>query len=68
MNSSADLGHTGRTANEATEAPNMHAFPGETPEYRSARAELLRREIELRRQMEAVAQARRRAATGRRAS
>jgi len=37
----------------------MHPFPGETPEYRKARDELLRREIELRREMEAVAEARR---------
>jgi predicted dithiol-disulfide oxidoreductase (DUF899 family) len=37
----------------------MKAFPGETAEYRKARDELLRREIELRREMEAVAQARR---------
>lgn len=37
----------------------MHTFPGETPEYRRARDELLQREIELRREMEAVAAARR---------
>jgi predicted dithiol-disulfide oxidoreductase (DUF899 family) len=37
----------------------MRAFPGETSEYRNARDELLRREIGLRREMEAVAQARR---------
>jgi predicted dithiol-disulfide oxidoreductase (DUF899 family) len=37
----------------------MQAFPGETPDYRRARDELLQREIELRRQMEAVAEARR---------
>jgi predicted dithiol-disulfide oxidoreductase (DUF899 family) len=37
----------------------MHAFPGETPEYRKARNELLQLEIELRHQMEAVAEARR---------
>jgi predicted dithiol-disulfide oxidoreductase (DUF899 family) len=37
----------------------MQAFPGETPEYRRVRDELLQREIELRRQMEAVAEARR---------
>jgi predicted dithiol-disulfide oxidoreductase (DUF899 family) len=30
-------------------------FPNETPEYRSARAALLKREVELRREMEAVA-------------
>jgi predicted dithiol-disulfide oxidoreductase (DUF899 family) len=35
------------------------AFPGESPEYRAARNELLGREIELRRAMEAVAAARR---------
>lgn len=35
------------------------AFPGETPEYRKARDELLEREIELRRAVEAVAEARR---------
>jgi predicted dithiol-disulfide oxidoreductase (DUF899 family) len=34
-------------------------FPGETPEYRAARERLLEREIELRREMEAVAAARR---------
>jgi predicted dithiol-disulfide oxidoreductase (DUF899 family) len=37
----------------------MRAFPGETSEYRDARDELLRREIRLRREMEAVARARR---------
>jgi predicted dithiol-disulfide oxidoreductase (DUF899 family) len=37
----------------------VQAFPGETTEYRMARNELLRQEIELRRQMEAVAEARR---------
>lgn len=36
-----------------------HRFPGETPQYREARDELLQRELELRRHMEAVAQARR---------
>jgi predicted dithiol-disulfide oxidoreductase (DUF899 family) len=36
-----------------------HTFPGETPEYRTARNELLAREVELRRTMEAVAEARR---------
>ena len=30
-------------------------FPNETPEYRSARAALLQREVALRREMEAVA-------------
>src|SRR5262245_14137276 len=34
-------------------------FPGESAEYRSARTRLLEREIELRRAMEAVAEARR---------
>jgi hypothetical protein len=34
-------------------------FPGESPEYRAAREELLEQEIELRRAMEAVAAARR---------
>ena len=34
-------------------------FPGESAEYRAARNELLSKEIELRRQMEAVAEARR---------
>ena len=34
-------------------------FPGETPEYRAARERLLEQEIELRRQMETVAKARR---------
>jgi predicted dithiol-disulfide oxidoreductase (DUF899 family) len=38
----------------------MHiVFPGESPEYRAARDRLLEQEIELRRAMEAVAQARR---------
>ena len=37
----------------------MRPFPGETPEYREARDDLLRREVELRREMEAVAEARR---------
>src|SRR5829696_1538299 len=37
----------------------MRPFPGETPEYRKARDELLQREVELRREMEAVAEARR---------
>ncbi|MPZ88260.1 MAG: DUF899 domain-containing protein [Nitriliruptorales bacterium] len=35
------------------------SFPGESPEYRAARARLLEQEIELRRTMEAVAAARR---------
>ena len=35
------------------------AFPGESAEYRAARNRLLEREVELRRQMEAVAAARR---------
>src|SRR4029453_1283080 len=35
-------------------------FPGESPEYRAARDQLLEQEIELRRAMEAVAAARRR--------
>jgi predicted dithiol-disulfide oxidoreductase (DUF899 family) len=41
--------------------PNLHdkTYPGETPEYRSARNELLIAEIALRRQTEAVAQMRR---------
>ncbi len=34
-------------------------FPGESPQYRTARDRLLEQEIELRRQMEAVAAARR---------
>lgn len=37
----------------------MQGYPGETPEYRAARDELLRQEIDLRRRMEAVAAARR---------
>jgi predicted dithiol-disulfide oxidoreductase (DUF899 family) len=37
----------------------MHVFPGETADYRAARDDLLRQEIELRRQTEAVAAARR---------
>jgi len=36
------------------------AFPGESAEYRAARNRLVDREIELRRAMEAVAEARRR--------
>ena len=36
------------------------AFPGESGEYRAARDQLLDQEIELRRAMEAVAEARRR--------
>jgi predicted dithiol-disulfide oxidoreductase (DUF899 family) len=36
-----------------------HTFPGETAEYRAARDDLLRRELDLRREMEAVAAARR---------
>jgi predicted dithiol-disulfide oxidoreductase (DUF899 family) len=37
----------------------VHAFPGESPEYRKARDELLQRELELRSEMEAVAELRR---------
>ena len=37
----------------------MTSFPGESPEYRTARDALLEREIGLRREMEAVAAARR---------
>jgi predicted dithiol-disulfide oxidoreductase (DUF899 family) len=40
------------------------AFPGESPEYRAARNRLLDQEIELRRSMEAVAEARRRLPPG----
>ncbi|WP_409181478.1 DUF899 family protein [Amycolatopsis sp. VS8301801F10] len=40
------------------------AFPGESPEYRAARDALLRREIELRRLTEEVAEARRRLPPG----
>ena len=40
------------------------AFPGESPEYRAAREGLLRQEIDLRRQMEEVAVARRRLPPG----
>jgi predicted dithiol-disulfide oxidoreductase (DUF899 family) len=40
------------------------AFPGESPEYRTARNRLLNQEIELRRAMEAVAEARRRLPPG----
>jgi predicted dithiol-disulfide oxidoreductase (DUF899 family) len=40
------------------------AFPGESPEYRVARDQLLKQEIELRRAMEAVAAARRRLPPG----
>ena len=39
-------------------------FPGESAEYRAARNELLTEEIELRRQMEAVAAARRKLPPG----
>ena len=39
-------------------------FPGESAEYRAARNELLTEEIELRRQMEAVAAARRKLPAG----
>src|SRR5438309_10051165 len=41
------------------EKPVGITFPGESPEYRAAREELLEQEIELRRAMEAVAAARR---------
>src|SRR3954469_20278974 len=37
----------------------MITFPGESPEYRAARNQLLEQEIRLRREMEAVAAARR---------
>jgi predicted dithiol-disulfide oxidoreductase (DUF899 family) len=40
------------------------AYPGESPEYRAARNRLLDQEIELRRAMEAVADARRRLPPG----
>jgi predicted dithiol-disulfide oxidoreductase (DUF899 family) len=40
------------------------AFPGESAEYRAARNRLLDQEIELRRAMEAVAEARRRLPPG----
>jgi predicted dithiol-disulfide oxidoreductase (DUF899 family) len=40
------------------------AFPGESAEYRAARNRLLEEEIELRRAMEAVAEARRRLPPG----
>src|ERR1041385_1464328 len=40
------------------------AFPGESAEYRAARYRLLEQEIELRRTMEAVAEARRRLPPG----
>src|SRR2546421_9587205 len=40
------------------------AFPGESAEYRAARDRLLEQEIELRRAMEAVAEARRRLPPG----
>ena len=39
-------------------------YPGESAEYRAARDELLAREIELRRQMEAVAEMRRELPSG----
>jgi hypothetical protein len=37
---------------------NRVEFPGESPEYRQARARLLLQEVDLRRAMEAVAEAR----------
>src|SRR5215475_6071092 len=40
------------------------AFPGESPEYRTARDALLNQEIALRREMEALAAARRKLPTG----
>lgn len=42
-----------------TQTQSEITFPGESPEYRSARNQLLEQEIELRRAMEAVAAARR---------
>lgn len=42
----------------------MVSFPNESPEYRAAREKLLKSEIELRRQMEAVAEERRRLPEG----
>jgi predicted dithiol-disulfide oxidoreductase (DUF899 family) len=42
----------------------MTTYPGESPEYRAARDRLLEQEIQLRREMEAVAEARRRLPPG----
>jgi predicted dithiol-disulfide oxidoreductase (DUF899 family) len=59
MSSGIDGSHTLGTAGDPGRRVTMQPFPGETPEYRKARDALLEREIELRRQMEAVAEARR---------
>src|SRR3954471_9451093 len=59
MSCRADLGRS-RHDSERKERTRMDvAFPGESPEYRTARDRLLEQEIELRRAMEAVAAARR---------
>src|SRR3954447_25389895 len=59
MSCRADLGCS-RHDSERKERTRMDvAFPGESPEYRTARDRLLEQEIELRRAMEAVAAARR---------
>ena len=46
------------------EARHGYAFPQRIPRYRAARDRLLEKEIELRRQMEAVAEARRKLPQG----
>src|SRR4029453_15436777 len=46
------------TTQPSTGGGPMQPFPGETQDYRTARNDLLRREIELRREMESVAAAR----------
>src|SRR5262249_50476454 len=59
----ADRPHAGVVASSREEHMAI-AFPGESAEYRAARNRLLDQEIELRRAMEAVAEARRRLAPG----
>ena len=54
----------GRAARKFSGGPVAVAFPGESAEYRAARNRLLDQEIELRRAMEAVAEARRRLPPG----
>jgi predicted dithiol-disulfide oxidoreductase (DUF899 family) len=52
------------TASEGQELLQQERFPGESDEYRDAREQLLRAEVELRRQTEAVAALRRRLPLG----
>src|SRR5207248_10586411 len=54
----------GRAARKFSGGPVAVAFPGESAEYRAARNRLLDQGIELRRAMEAVAEARRRLPPG----